>query len=81
MLPDSEEYAKARELCRRISAGQVPSGFEDQTALMRAMAIMLPDALDTIVQLVRINLELRIGVKRVAASVAATSQKLGADFT
>ena len=63
MLPGSEEYANARELCRKLSRGELPSDAKQQIALARALAIMVPDALDTILQLARISLELQSGLK------------------
>jgi len=72
MLPDSEEYVKARELCKRLSGEDVPSAFGDQIALIAAIAMKLPAALDTIDELVRLNDDLRSGLKVATATVAET---------
>ncbi len=79
MLPDSEEYAQARELCRKLSGGEVPSGLGDQIALLGAVAIKLPAALDTIEVLVRVNTDLRSGLKLATATVAETRAQLGSE--
>lgn len=77
MLPDSEEYAEALELCKKLSGPEVPCALGNQIALIGALAIKLPAALDTIEELVRVNADLRCGLKLATATVAETRALLG----
>ncbi len=81
MLPGSEEYTEARELCKKLSGEEAPSAFGDQIAMMAAMAKKLPAALDTIDELARANAELRSGLKLATATVANTRAQFGNEVT
>ena len=66
MLPGSQEYNEARELCKKMAAIDLPSEsfpYGEPMALMGAMALKLPAALDTIDDLTNQTEELRTSVK------------------
>ncbi len=73
MLPGSQEYADAWELCREASDAEASSAspvLRDQLARLGAIALKLPIALDIINELTRINDELRAGLTVATTLVA-----------
>ncbi len=81
MLPNSDEYAEALDLCKKLAGDDLPSAFGDQIALMAALAVKVPAALDTIDELVRVNAGLRSGLKLACATVNETRALLGHEAT
>lgn len=73
MLPDSQEYLEALELCKKVASIDLPSEPSDgegPMALVGAMAVRLPAALGTIESLKHQTEVLRSSVKVAITMVA-----------